>query len=116
MTMIQTEQSTQTLEVYSSSKNGVTISKQCAECGKDFSANHGKQQFCGDPCRQSAHRKSPAHRRYLDKQIRRRLLRRNTRTALLVRDKGFNDFGVLSGPAPTSILPIGMMTLPKEIV
>jgi len=90
------------------------VTKPCEECAKPFTPATPRQRFCGNACRQAAHRKSPAHRNYLDKQKQRRLLRRNNRTRLLYRDKAINNgLGELSGPAPSSILPLGAYDLPK---
>lgn len=90
------------------------VTKACQGCGEPFAPATPRQRFCGDACRQAAHRKSPAHRNYLDKQKQRRLLRRNNRTRLLYRDKAINNrLGSLSGPTPSSIMPLGAYDLPK---
>ena len=90
------------------------VTKACVECGKAFTPATPGQRFCGNACRQTAHRKSPAHRNYLNKQKQRRLHRRNNRTRLLYRDKSINGgLGSLSGPTPSSILPLGAYDLPK---
>lgn len=102
---------TKTVGVSTSPDSGVT--KPCQECGAAFMPSVPRQRFCGNGCRQAGHRKSPAHREYLDKQQQRRLLRRNNRTRRLCRDKAINSSGVLSGPAPTSILPLGAYDLPR---
>jgi hypothetical protein len=102
----------ETLGVFPDSDSAVT--KPCEECGKPFTPTTPRQRFCGNACRQAAHRKSPAHRNYLDKQKERRLLRRNNWTRLRHRDMAINNrLGVLSGPMPSSILPLGAYDLPK---
>lgn len=102
----------ETLGVSPDSNSGVTM--PCEECNEPFTPTSSRQRFCGNACRQTAHRKSPAHRNYLDKQKRRRLLRRNDRTILLFRDKSINNgLGSLSGPTPSSILPLNAYDLPK---
>ena len=102
----------QALEVSTNPDSGVT--KPCEECGKAFVSATSRQRFCGGACRQAVHRRSPAHRKYLDKQKQRRLLRRNNRTRLLCRDMAINNgLGSYGGPTPSSILPLGAYDLPK---
>jgi len=102
----------ETVGVSTDPHSGVT--KPCEECGEAFTPATTRQRFCGNACRQAAHRKSSTHRNYLDKQKQRRLLRRNNRTRLLYRDKAFNNgLGSMSGPTPSSILPLSSCDLPK---
>ena len=106
------EVGSESLGVSMGSDSGVT--KGCEECGMGLTPATRRQRYCGNACRQAAHRKSSTHRGYLDKQKQRRLLRRNIRTRLLYRDKAINNgLGSMSGPTPTSILPLGAYDLPK---
>jgi hypothetical protein len=97
-----------TLGVSTGSNSGVT--KPCEECGKPFAPATPRQRFCGNACRQSAHRKSPAHQVYLDQQKQRRLARRNRRFAEMNRDKSLNTLSVYSGPS-VNVLTLGLMSL-----
>jgi len=97
---------TETLGVSPDSNSGVTIA--CEECGKTFTPATPRQRFCGNACRQSAHRKSPAHLVYLDEQKRRRSARRDRRFAEMNRDKSFSTLSVYSGPA-VNVLPLRLM-------
>jgi hypothetical protein len=96
------------LGVSPDSNSGVTI--PCEECDKPFGPVTPRQRFCGNVCRQSAHRKSPAHLVYLDQQKQRRLARRNRRFAETNRDKSLSTLSVYSGPS-VNILPLGLMSL-----
>jgi hypothetical protein len=96
------------LVVYPNANSGVTI--PCEECGKSFVQTTPRQRFCGNACRQSAHRKSPAHLVYLDRQKQRRLARRNRRCAEMTRDKSLSTLSVYSGPS-VNVLPLGLMWL-----
>jgi hypothetical protein len=98
----------ETLGVSRDSNSGVTI--PCEECGKPFGPVTPRQRFCGNACRQSAHRKSPAHVVYLQQQKQRRLARRNRRFAEVNRDKSLSTLSVYSGPSVT-VLPLGLMSL-----
>ena len=98
----------ETLEVSPDSNSGVTI--PCEECGKPFALATPRQRFCGNACRQSAHRKSPAHLAYLDQQKQRRLARRNRRFAEMNRDRSLSALSVYSGPS-VNVLPLGLMWL-----
>jgi hypothetical protein len=97
-----------TLGVSPDSNSGVTI--PCEECGKTFIPATRRQRFCGNACRQSAHRKSPAHQVYLDQQKQRRLARRNRRFAEMNRDKSLSTLSVYSGPS-VNVLPLRLMSL-----
>ena len=97
-----------TLGVSTDSNSGVTM--PCEECGKPFAPATPRQRFCGNACRQSAHRKSPAHLVYLDQQKQRRLARRNRRFAEMNRDKSLSTLSVYSGPA-VNVLPLRLMWL-----
>jgi hypothetical protein len=88
--------------------SGVTI--PCEECGKAFAPKKPRQRFCVNACRQSAHRRSPAHIAYLDTQKQRRLARRNRRFAEMNRDKSLSALSVYGGP-PVNVLPLGLMSL-----
>ena len=99
---------TETLGVSTDSNSGVTI--PCEECGKPFARATPRQRFCGNACRQSAHRKSPTHLIYLDQQKQRRLARRNRRFAEMNRDKSLSVLSVYSGPA-VNVLPLRLMSL-----
>lgn len=98
----------ETLGVSPDSNFGVTI--PCEECGKSFVPATPRQRFCGNACRQTAHRKSPAHRVYLDQQKQRRLARRNRRFAKMNRDKSLGALSVYSGPG-VNVLPLRLMWL-----
>jgi hypothetical protein len=98
----------ETLEVSPASNSGVTI--PCEECGKPFAPATPRQRFCGNACRQAAHRKSPAHLVYLDQQKQRRLARRNRRFAEMNRDKSLSTLSVYSGPS-VNVLPLRLMSL-----
>jgi hypothetical protein len=98
----------QTIEVSSDSNSGVT--KHCEECGMGFTPVTTRQRYCGNACRQAAHRKSPAHRHYLDSQKQRRLARRNRRFAEMNRDKSLSALSVYSGPS-VNVLPLRLMSL-----
>ncbi len=97
-----------TLGVSTDSNSGVT--KPCEECGKPFAPATPRQRFCGNACRQSAHRKSPAHLVYLGQQRQRRLARHNRRFAEMNRDKSLGTLSVYSGPS-VNVLPLGLMWL-----
>jgi len=99
----------ETLGVSSDSNSSVTI--PCEECGKPFAPATPRQRFCGNACRQSAHRKSPAHLVYLDQQKQRRFARRNRRFAEMNRDKSLSTLSVYSGPS-VNVLPLRLMSLP----
>jgi hypothetical protein len=98
----------ETLGVSSDSNSGVTI--PCEDCGKPFAPATRRQRFCGNACRQSAHRKSPAHVVYLHQQKQRRLARRNRRCAEMNRDKSHSTLSVYGGPS-VNVLPLGLMSL-----
>ena len=98
----------ETLGVSSDSNSSVTI--PCEECGKPFAPATSRQRFCGNACRQSAHRKSPAHLVYLDQQKQRRFARRNRRFAEMNRDKSLSTLSVYSGPS-VNVLPLRLMSL-----
>ena len=98
----------ETLGVSPDSNSGVT--KPCEECGKALTPATPRQRFCGNACRQSAHRKSPAHLVYLGQQKQHRLARRNRRFAEMNRDKSLSTLSVYSGPA-VSVLPLRLMCL-----
>jgi hypothetical protein len=98
----------ETLGVSTDLNPGVTI--PCEECGKSFAPETPRQRFCGNACRQSTHRKSPAHMAYLDQQKQRRLARRNRRFAEMNRDKSLSTLSVYSGPS-VNVLPLGLMSL-----
>jgi hypothetical protein len=98
----------ETLGVSPDSDSGVT--KPCEECGKPFAAATPRQRFCGNACRQSAHRKSPAHSIYLAQQKQRRLIRRNRRFAEMNRDKSISTLSVYNGPS-ANVLPLRLMLL-----
>jgi hypothetical protein len=98
----------ETLGVSPDSNSGVTI--PCEECGNQFAPESPRQRFCGNACRQSAHRKSPAHLVYLDQQKQRRLARRNRRFAEMNRDKSLSTLSIYSGPS-VNVLPLGLMWL-----
>jgi hypothetical protein len=98
----------ETLGVSPDSNSGVTIT--CEECGKPFAPATLRQRFCGNACRQAAHRKSPAHLVYLDQQKQRRLARRNRRFAEMNRDKSLSTLSVYSGPS-VNVLPLRLMWL-----
>ena len=96
------------LEVSSDHISGVTI--RCEECGEAFVPATPRQRFCGNACRQSAHRKSPTHLVYLDLQKQRRLARRNRRFAQMNRDRSVSILSIYSGPS-VNVLPLGLMSL-----
>lgn len=98
----------ETLGVSPDLNSGVTIT--CEECAKPFTPATPRQRFCGNACRQSAHRKSPTHLIYLDQQKQRRLARRNRRFAGMNRDKYLSTLSVYSGPS-VIVLPLGLMSL-----
>jgi hypothetical protein len=98
----------ETLGLSPNSSSSVTI--LCEECGKPFARATPRQRFCGNACRQSAHRKSPAHLVYLDEQKQRRLARRNRRFAEMNRDKSLSTLSVYSGPS-VNVLPLRLMWL-----
>jgi hypothetical protein len=98
----------ETLVVSLNSNSGVTMA--CEECGKPFAPETPRQRFCGNACRQSAHRKSPAHSIYLAQQKQRRLARRNRRCAEMNRDKSLSTLSVYSGPS-VNVLPLRLMSL-----
>ena len=98
----------ETLGVSPDSNSSVTI--PCEECGKPFGPVTPRKRFCGNACRQSAHRKSPAHVVYLQQQKQRRLARRNRRFAEMNRDKSLSTLSVYSGPS-VNVLPLGLMSL-----
>ena len=98
----------ETLGVSPDSNSGVT--KPCEECGKPFAPATPRQRFCGNACRQSAHRKSPAHSIYLAQQKQRRLTRRNRPFAEMNRDKSLSTLSVYSGPS-ANVLPLRLMSL-----
>ena len=98
----------ETLGVSPDSNSGVTI--PCEECAKPFAPATPRQRFCGNACRQSAHRKSPAHLVYLDQQKQRRLARRNRRFAEMNRDRSLSVLSVYSGSS-VSVLPLRLMSL-----
>ena len=102
----------ETLGVSPDSNSSVTI--PCEECGKPFGPVTPRKRFCGNACRQSAHRKSPAHVVYLQQQKQRRLARRNRRFAEMNRDKSLSTLSVYSGPS-VNILPLRLMLLPPAI-
>lgn len=97
-----------TLGVSPDPNSGVT--KACEECGKAFSPATPRQRFCGNACRQAAHRKSPAHRHHLDQQKQRRLARRNQRFTQMNRDRSLSALALYSGPS-VNVLPLGLMSL-----
>jgi hypothetical protein len=98
----------ETLGVSPYSNSAVTI--LCEECGKPFAPATPRQRFCGNACRQSAHRKSPTHLVCLDQQKQRRLARRNRRFAQMNRDKSLSTLSVYSGPS-VNVLPLRLMSL-----
>ena len=98
----------ETLGVSTARHSGVTI--PCEECGKPFAPATPRQRFCGNACRQSAHRKSPAHLVYLNQQKQRRLARRNRRFAEMNRDRSLSVLSVYSGPS-VNVLPLRLMSL-----
>jgi hypothetical protein len=100
--------SPKTLRVSPDSNSGVTI--PCEECGKPFVPATPRQRFCGNACRQAAHRKSPAHLVYLDQQKQRRLARRNRRFAEMNRDKSLSTLSIYSGPS-VDVLPLRLTWL-----
>jgi len=76
-------------------KDGVTL---CANCGAPFTPQRRTARYCGDACRQAAHRKSPAHAAYLRKK---RHARANRKTAFYqrkTRDKALGIFRGYGGP------------------
>jgi len=102
----------ETLEVSPDSNSGVT--KPCEECGKAFTSATPRQRFCGNACRQSAHRKSPAHRDYLDRQKARRIARRNGWFARRNRDRSISRISaVYSGPSVDGVPRLGSLRLPE---
>jgi hypothetical protein len=107
---------TQATEILAAKRLGVStdsnsdVTKPCEECGKPFAPATPRQRFCGNACRQAAHRKSSTHRNYLDKQKQRRLARRNRRFAEMNRDKSLSTLSVYSGPL-VNVLPLGLMWL-----
>ena len=102
----------ETLGVSIDPHSGVT--KPCEECGRAFTAATPRQRFCGDACRQSAHRKSPAHRSYLDRQKARRIARRNGWFARRNRDRSISRISsVYSGPSVDTVPRLGNLPLPK---
>jgi len=98
----------ETLAVSVDPLSGVTIS--CEECGKTFAPATPRHRFCENACRQSAHRKSPAHRAYLDTQKERRLARRNRRFAEMNRDRSLSTLSIYSGSL-VNVLPLRLMPL-----
>ena len=98
----------ETLGVCPNSNSGVTM--PCEECSEPFAPATPRQRFCGNACRQSAHRKSPAHLVYLDQQKQRRLARRNRRFAEMNRDKSLSTLSVYGGPS-VNVLPLRLMSL-----
>jgi hypothetical protein len=102
----------ETLGVSPDSNSGVTTS--CEECGKPFVPATPRQRFCGNACRQTAHRKSPAHRDYLDRQKLRRISRRNGWFARRNRDRSISPISaVYSGPSVDSVPRLGSLPLPE---
>lgn len=102
----------ETLEVSPDPHSGVT--KPCEDCGKAFTPATTRQRFCGNACRQAAHRKSPAHRDYLDRQKLRRIARRNGWFARRNRDKSISPISaVYSGPSVDSVPRLGSLPLPE---
>jgi hypothetical protein len=98
----------ETLGVSLDPNSGVTI--PCEECGKPFAPATPRQRFCGNTCRQAAHRKSPAYLVHLDQQKQRRLARRNRRFAQISRDKSLGALAVYGGPS-VNVLPLRLMSL-----
>lgn len=45
---------------------------RCLRCHEDFTAKSPLAKYCSDKCRAQQHRESPAHKRYLEKQVLRR--------------------------------------------
>lgn len=102
----------ETLGVSPDSNSSVTI--PCEECGKAFTPASSRQRFCENACRQAAHRKSPAHRDYLDRQKARRLARRNGWFARRNRDRSISRISaVYSGPSVDSVPRLGSLRLPE---
>jgi len=100
------------LGVSPDSNFGVTI--PCEACGVPFRPSRSRQRFCGNGCRQSAHRKSPAHRNYLDRQKARRIARRNGWFARRNRDRSISRISsVYSGPSVDTVPRLGSLPLPK---
>src|ERR1700689_3803723 len=98
----------ETLGVSPDSNSGVT--KPCEECGKPFAPTTPRQRFCGNACRQSAHRKSPAHRDFLDRQKARRISRRNGWFARRNRDTSISRISaVYSGPSVEGVPRLGSL-------
>jgi hypothetical protein len=102
----------ETLGVSTDTHSGVT--KPCEECGKAFTPASSRQRFCGNACQQSAHRKSPAHRDYLDRQKLRKIARRNDWFARRNRDRSISRISaVYSGPSLDSVPRLGSLRLPE---
>jgi hypothetical protein len=93
-----------------------SVTAVCPECQAPFQTfvfSTGRQQrlFCQDACRQTAYRKSPAHRKCLDGDRNQRLNRRNTQTRRRNAFKYFSFDGRYSGPDAPGVPTIGMLNL-----
>ncbi len=92
-----------------------TSKVNCPECQTSFETvifRTGRQQrsFCSDACRQTAYRKSPAHRACLDGLKNQRMNRRNAQTRRKNRDKAFY-LDCYSGPTVDGVPSVGMLNL-----
>lgn len=98
------------VQVCPQAKSGVT--QACSNCGAQFEPVTSRQRFCGDACRQAAHRKSPAHRAFLDKQIKRRAKRRLDHYRERNRSRSLGPHGY-SGPVYAAVGRLGSLELPQ---
>jgi hypothetical protein len=95
-----------------------SVTAVCPECQSSFETvlfKTGRQQktFCSDGCRQSAYRKSPAHRKVLDGFKNQRF---NRRMAHIKRANAFKYLsfdGRHSGPAAVGVPPLGALDLER---
>jgi hypothetical protein len=92
-----------------------SVTAACPECQISFWVivfKTGRQQriFCSDACRQTAYRKSPAHRACLNGLKNQRLNRRNTQVSRKNRDKAFS-LDRYSGPTVDGVPSVGMLNL-----
>ena len=92
-----------------------TSKVNCPECQTSFETvifRTGRQQrsFCSDACRQTAYRKSPAHRTCLNGLKNQRQNRRNAQTRRKNRDKAFY-LDCYSGPVVDGVPSVGMLDL-----
>ena len=105
------ESTNDTLEVSINHKHSVTPCTPCARVGCIQPAQlHGK--YCSSGCRQKAYRRSPAHRRALDKLSAIRFKRRRAHQAMKSAYKAFTpQTGLYSGPS-NSLVP---RRLPRDL-